>query len=318
MTTIQRILITGAGGFVCSNIIPVLLDYGYHVIALDRAFDPALREDWQTRWKNQMELIEAESTAIHAIKADAILHGAAVTASPQENGQTAEDNFRANLEPLLVALDWARQQAAQRAIFISSSAVFSVSNGEIMEDTPTIPLGIYGVAKQATESLINTLYQEQGGNVLTIRLSSIYGIGEHSRPSRPNTSQVRGMVQEALQTGTLTVHRESLARDWTFAPDLGHALHQLLQQPGLQHSLYNLASGERLTALQIAQAVQAVLPDVKLNILEQPDPQMASSKRRGWLSAQRLQQETGFAGWTPFEQGIRQVIEAHQHTEAVS
>jgi UDP-glucose 4-epimerase len=318
MTSIQRILVTGAGGFVCSNIIPVLLDYGYYIIALDRAFDAALRDEWLARWKKQVELIEAETTAVQDIKADAILHGAAVTAGPDEAGQSPEDNFRANLEPLLVALDWARQQKAQRAIFVSSSAVFRVSNGEITEDTPTLPLGLYAVAKQTTESLTNTLYQEQGGDVLTVRLSSIYGIGEQSRPSRPNTSQVSGLVHEALETGQLTIHRESLARDWTFAPDLGHALHQLLQLNKPRHALYNLASGERLASLAIGQAIQAVLPQVKLNILEQPDPKMASSTRRGWLSSQRLRQETGFASWTPFEQGIRQVIEAQQHAEFVS
>lgn len=317
MTSIQRILVTGAGGFVCSNIIPVLLDYGYHVIALDRAFDAALRDEWLTRWNDQVELIESESTAIHNIQADAILHGAAVTAGPEEAGQSPEDNFRANLEPLLAALDWARQQKAQRAIFVSSSAVFSVSEGENTEDTPTIPRGIYAVAKQTTESLIQTLFEEYTGDVLTIRLSSIYGIGEQSRPSRPNTSQVSGLVHEALETGQLTLHRESLARDWTFASDLGHALHQLLQLNKPRHALYNLASGERLTALAIAQAIQAVLPHVKLNILEPPDPKMASATRRGWLSSLRLRQETGFDNWTPFAEGIRQVVEAQRSAEVI-
>lgn len=312
MTISSRLLITGAGGFVCSNIVPVLLGYGYTIVALDRAFDGALRTKWLTRWPNQIELIEAESTAIHTIRADAILHGVAVTAGPEDLGQTPEDNLRVNLEPMLAALDWARQQKAKRAIFVSSSAVFSVSNGEITEDTPTIPRGIYAVVKQTTESLTQTLFEEYAGDVVTVRLSSVYGLNEQARSSRPRTSPVSMMLQEALETGTLTVYRESLARDWTFAPDLGHALHQLLLRPKLQHALYNLGSGELLTALHIAQAIQALLPDVKVNILEQSDPNMAASTRRGWLSNQRLRQETGFHNWTPFAQGMQQVIEARR------
>ncbi|MEZ4671423.1 MAG: NAD(P)-dependent oxidoreductase [Anaerolineae bacterium] len=318
MTRIQRILVTGAGGFVCSNIIPVLLDYGYHVVALDRAFDASLMADWITRWPNEIEVHDAEITAIHSIKADAILHGAAVTAFPEDLNQTPEDNLRANLEPTLVALDWVRQHEVQRAIFVSSSAVFSVSTGELTEDTPTIPRGTYAVAKQTTETLIQTLHEEYADNVLTVRLGNIYGPNEQSRSSRPRTSTVNTLLNEAQTTGVLTASQDTVARDWTFAPDLGHALHQLLSRPKLNHSLYNLTSGERLTTLQMAQAIQSVLPHVSLNILEHAESNTASAKRRGWLSNQRLHEETGFDNWTSFEKAIRQVIAARQNMEAMT
>ncbi|MBZ0275085.1 MAG: hypothetical protein K8I60_03005, partial [Anaerolineae bacterium] len=87
----------------------------------------------------------------------------------------------------------------------------------------------------------------------------------------------------------------------------------LLEQPVLKHALYNIASEHMLTRLDIAQAIQTYLPDVRLNTVAGDDPDVAHLTRRGYLSHQRLQQETGFDEWTPFTEGIRQVI-AEQRT----
>jgi UDP-glucose 4-epimerase len=314
--TEQRVLITGAGGFVCSNIVQVLLDAGCNVIAVDQAFDEARRLTWESHYPDQIELIETSADQIPAREVDALIHGAAITASPDEAGQTPEANFRANLEPTLALLDYAQQQKVHWALFISSSAVYSqTAPGPVSEEQPPVPLGLYAVAKHTTETLLTSLHDLYGRNVAALRLSNIYGPFERSRPTRPRTSLAGQMVQEALETGQLSVHENTVARDWTYAPDIGRAIVRLLEQPTLKHALYNIAAEQVLTRLDIAQAIQTHLPDVRLQMVAGDDPDVKHLTRRGYLSHQRLQQDTDFDEWTPFAEGIRQVIAEQQTPE---
>lgn len=266
MTIAGPVLVTGAGGFICRNIVQALLETGFDVIAVDRTFDNSLRQEWES-WGSRLNLIESGVEYLPPLHADAVVHGAAVTASPEEIGQSPEENYRANLIPTLEALEWARQQLVRQFLFISSSTVYRETlPGPVSETLPTSPLGLYAVAKQAAESLIETLRAEYGRDAAVVRLSNIYGPAEQMRPTRPRVSLVGNMIQAALRTGKLVVYRDSPARDWTYAPDVGKAICQMLACPVLPHHLYHVASGQTLTPIEIAHTIQSLLPHVRLEI----------------------------------------------------
>lgn len=299
----SAVLVTGAGGFVCSNVIHVLAKLGYHVVAVDRAFDADLR----LRWANQpVEIIESD--VLPNIAVDYLIHGAAITASPEDRGETPEANFRANIDPLLAALDWAAARSLKRGIFISSGGVFSQNTGALAltESTPAVPYGLYAVAKTTMEDIVTTLNGLYNRPLVSIRLSNIYGPFERSRPTRVRTSLVNRLLHEALTEQRVTVPADAPQRDWTFAPDLGHAFHALLQAPLLNHSLYHVTSGATITPLAIAQAIQTLLPNVAIIHDTTPQPQ-----RAGWLSSQFWSDDVGFTNWTPFRDGLKQVLDWH-------
>lgn len=303
----MKVLVTGAGGFVCRSIVEALLSAGHAVVAVDRTFDHDL---WQ-RWQESVTLIEADAAALPPVPADALVHGAAVTASPEDRNETPEANFRANIEPLLAALDWARDHHVKRSVFISSSAVYAETPpGPVTEDWPVTPDGLYASAKAAMEALVSALRRRYARDVLVIRLSSVYGPGEHTRATRPRISQVAHALHEALTTGCITVDRPDTARDWTFAPDIGRAVQGLLTAPALNYPLYHVASQQILTDLEIAQHIQAMLPDTALVIAAEPTTPALT--RRGWLSNDRLRREIGFDRWTPFREGLAQMIEVER------
>ncbi|NDJ59541.1 MAG: NAD(P)-dependent oxidoreductase [Chloroflexi bacterium] len=301
----RRVLITGAGGFVCRQITAVLLSHDYAVIANDRAFDDDLKRAWSAQWGGQLTLIEADVMQLPDLRVDAVVHGAAVTASPEERGQSPEANFQANLDPLLRMFRWANANCTGRAIFISSDAIFERSDpGLIYETDPVVSLGLYGIAKQMTESLVRTLQFLYGREMCTIRLGNIYGPLERARPTRPRVSMVGQMIHEALTTQQITVNVRAPARDWTFAADVGRAVRRLIEAPTLNHALYQVASEQVLTPMQIAETIQARLPAVQIRTVEAP----VDVPRRGHMSHTRLHGELGFDEWTPFAVGIQQII----------
>lgn len=313
----QRVLVTGAGGFVGQNIVQALLAAGTEVLALDRSFDNDIRQAWQASAHHRVDLLNDSVENLPNLDVNAVIHCAAITASPEEAGHTPEENYRANINSTLHVLEWAHRQKVQRVIFLSSSAVYrATSPGLVSESMPTTPLGLYATAKDAAEKLIETLRTQHGRDVIAIRLSNIYGPHERTRASRPHTSLVSKMVQTALAQGHLTVFRQDDALDWTFAPDIGRAIGSMLTASTLQHHLYHVASGQVLRPLDIAYGIKTVLPSVKLTIHEGRDPDSTARTRLGCLSSERLHVELGFDQWTSFEQGIRAVI-TWQQTERV-
>lgn len=311
------VLITGAGGFVCSSIARSLLEQGWQVVAVDRQFDVDLQGPLQQRWGDQIRFIQTDSVFLPDIQVDALVHGAAITASPEELSQSAEANFRANLDPLLSVSEWAIQHRVKRALFISSSAVYAATSGAVNETQPTSPRGLYAVAKQTTESLIATLRSEYGRDVATIRLSNIYGLNEQVRLTRPRVSLIGQLVQQAAQTGRITLYEDDPQRDWTFASDVGGAVNALLKQANLNHALYNIASEQMLSPTDIGMAIKSIMHEVTLDVHSGINPNVPILTRRGYLSHQRLQDETGFTDWTPFEAGLQQVI-AEQQAKVVA
>ncbi len=317
MNARSRVLITGAGGFVCSSIAQALLVEGWQVIAVDRQFDNDLRANWTKRWGDSVTFVQTDSVNLPPFEVDAVVHGAAITASPEELGQSQEANFRANIDPLLAVLEWAQRYRVGRVLSISSSAVYAATEvGAVNETLPTSPMGLYAVAKQMMESLLATLHHEYKRDVATIRLSNVYGPDEQPRSTRPRVSLVAKLIQEALNTGKITVYQDDPARDWTFAPDIGAAVAALLKQPTLNHALYNVASEQVLSPTNIAKVIHKLMPEVQLQIQEGRNPNAPILTRLGYLSHQRLQDTTGFNNWTAFEKGIRQALE-NQHREVI-
>ena len=297
-----RVLVTGANGFVCRNIVFTLLAAGCSVIAVDRAFDPRLAEAWAHA---DVTLVLSDLTQLPDLNADFVIHGAAITADPAA-GQTPEDHFRANVNPALMLLDWARDHAVQRLVFISSSAVFRGSPvANLTEDTPVATDGLlYAVEKYSVELLIAALKQAYQRDVVAIRLGNIYGAHEFVRATRPRVSLVARLIHEALTTGHVSIPVESSPTDWTYAGDVGRALLALLEKPTLSHALYHLTSGQALSAADILAALRAALPETNLTA-----DTTAAAPFRGSMRPDRLLADTGFDHWTDFRAGLSQTVD---------
>ena len=118
----ERVIVTGANGFVGSNIVAAFLDAGFEVAAVDLNFDnPAYAKSAG----ENLRLIESDCVNMPPVAADALIHAAFVTATPEERGESPELNLRANIEPTLAVLEYAQRQRIARSIYVSSAAVIA-------------------------------------------------------------------------------------------------------------------------------------------------------------------------------------------------
>ena len=295
--TIQTILITGANGFVGSHIARGLSERGFRLHLVDQTFGASSKAYWNQQGQG---LLEADARALPPLDpVDAVIHGAFITAQPKEVGLTPEEHYRVNVGSAVTMLEYARTHRAKRSIFLSSAGVFSPEQtAPLTETTSPSPEGLYAVAKRAIEEHLATL--QEGRDVVTLRLGNLYGPFERSRSTRPRTSLVQRMVDEAVRTNHINVPDET-ARDWTFAPDLAPVVDRILKVSYLQHPLYHVVSGEALTALEIAQKIADELPHVTLNLADE------QTRLRPPLQSERFG-EFGFNDWTRFDDGLERTL----------
>ena len=292
----KRVIVTGANGFVGCNIVAAFLDAGWVVNAVDHVFDnPA----YSHLSAERLRLIASDCANLAPLAAEALVHAAAITATPAARGESPEANLHANLDSLLSIMEYAHRQRIGRAVFISSAAVFGSTPATPIDETrPPQPLGVYGVAKALLEDVVETMRHEYGRDVACARLGGIYGPYEFVRSSRPKLSLVAQMISAALGRRMIEVVRSEEQRQWTYAPDIGRALVALMNAEKLSHGLYNLACGERLSDLEVARQLASLIDGLTVRNAageEVPDP---PSSRLGWLDNSRLRRDVGFSDWT--------------------
>ena len=70
----------------------------------------------------------------------------------------------------------------------------------------------------------------------------------------------------ATTSGIIDVDRPNEIREWTYASDIGKAIHALLSAETLNYSLYHVASGERGSNLEIGKRIQHLIQNAKIVI----------------------------------------------------
>jgi len=301
----KRVIVTGANGFVGSNIVSTLLNQRWFVYAIDLGFDNPVISMWDDK---DVELIRSSCTDLPVLSADALIHGAFITASPEARNESPEANLRANIEPMLAMMEYADANKIGRSIFLSSSGVYrTMPDALISEDRPQDPLGVYAVAKTMMEHLVDTMRTVYDRDVICVRLGNIYGQNEYQRESRPFLSIIGKMIHMAITTGVIKVYHPEEVREWTYATDIGNAIHSLLETDTLNHALYHVASTERASNQSIADLIQNLMESVDLLTISE-NISIPKLTRLGTLDNSRLAQDTGFNEWTLLKKGLASSI----------
>ena len=150
----MKILVTGAAGFIGSNLVDGLLDAGHEVRALDN-FSTGHRRNLQ-HVANDIDVVEGDLRSYERVSSavrgcEAVYHEGAMPSVPrsvQDPLTSSEINVGGTLNVLLAA----RDAGVRRVVFASSSSVYGDAPGfPRVETQATSPLAPYAVSKLAAE-----------------------------------------------------------------------------------------------------------------------------------------------------------------------
>ena len=295
----QRILITGANGFVGQILCKALQQDGHHVIALvgntskqPQHADHYLRCD--IRDAQALEKAVAQARPTHVVHLAAVTH---VPTSFKDPILTWETNVMGSVN-LLHAL---KNQAPQAfVLFVSSSEVYgdTFKQGQALSETsPCRPLNPYAASKLAAEAAFNESFR-QGQPGLIVR--PFNHIGAQQSPDFVTASFAHqiALIEAEQQAPVLKVGNLLAERDFLDAQDVCTAYVKLLalSERDLDYPrCMNICSGypRKIRSILDMLLEQGLRP---IEIVEVPERMRPSDIPRA-LGDNSLIQQT--IGWTP-------------------
>ena len=256
----MRALITGAAGFIGSQLAERVLSDGGSVRGVDRFstyYDPVLKRANLAGLERTegFELIEGNLTELDAELlldgVDTVFHLAGqpgVRASwGDEFGLYMDDNVLAT-QKLLEAAKGADELG--RFVIASSSSIYgdaeSFPTSEAQKPAPVSP---YGVTKLAAEHLCGLYFKGFGVPTVALRYFTIFGPRQ-----RPDMAFNR-FIAAALDATPITVFGDGLQeRDFTFVGDAVEAT-LAAGERGTPGAVYNIAGGNSANVLEVIETI---------------------------------------------------------------
>lgn len=269
----KRWLVTGAAGFIGSNLLEELLRLDQQVVGLDN-FSTGKRENLNDvqelvskhQW-NQFHFIEGDIRHLGTCHAacrgvDVILHQAALGSVPRsiEDPLNCNDN---NVSGHLTMLKAACDTQVKRMVYASSSAVYGDATGlPKVEDVCGKQLSPYAVSKMVNELYAHVFTQLYGLETIGLRYFNVFG--PRQDPDGAYAAVIPHWIS-ALRTGE-SVHINGTgetSRDFCYIANVVQAnlLAALTNNREAVNQVYNVALNERTTLIELYYMLQkSMLP----------------------------------------------------------
>jgi UDP-glucuronate 4-epimerase len=290
-----RYVVTGAAGFIGSQLAEKLVEGGHEVVAIDcftDYYDPALKEE-NADGLDVVRLDLAEED-LDLAGTDGVFHLAGQP-GVRSFGDVFEEYVRRNLLASRRVFE-AAAGAGVRVVFASSSSIYGdAERYPTPEETEPRPISPYGITKLGCEQLAHAYAQGFGLDAVVLRYFTFYGPRQ-----RPDMALAR--IVDALARGSsFELYGDGLqSRSFTYVADGVEATMAAMERAPAG-SIYNVGGGEEAT---MREAI-ATLERVSGRTLDLVDsPSAAGDVRRTSADATRVEHDLGWRATTSLEDGL--------------
>jgi len=311
-----RWLVTGAAGFIGSNLVEALLMAGQEVVGLDDFSSGHLRNLELVREVvathiDDFSLVRGDirdrTACLNAMRGvDFVLHHAAVASVPLSIEQPALVH-EINVAGTVCVFEAARACGVRRVVYASSSAVY----GDLqalpqMEEEIGRPLSPYGATKRINE-IDGDLYSNVFGlETLGLRYFNVFG--PRQDPKGAYAAVIPRWIESVVRKEPLTVYGQfGISRDFCFIGDVVRANVTAAVRPGvIGGQVFNIASGRETTLGSLFDAIRdtARKQGIAYDLEPRIEPARAGDIERSVAAVEKARAVLGFVAEKQLEEGL--------------
>lgn len=265
----QRVLVTGASGYIGSVLVPLLERAGHDVTSVDlglyreSAFGSGLRDPDGSDVRTMQP--------VDLVGHDAVIHLAAISNDPVGNLNpelTYDINHRASTR----LAELAREAGVRRFLFSSSCSLYGASDQPYVTETASMaPVTPYAESKVLVERDLHDLADDEFSPTY-LRNATVYG----SSPALRLDIVVNNLTAWAVATGRIVLESDgSPWRPQIHVEDVASAFIAVLEAPleVIHDEAFNVGTTEENYQVRdIAEIVSETVPEAELEIAEGAGP----------------------------------------------
>ncbi|MEI6713051.1 MAG: NAD-dependent 4,6-dehydratase LegB [Verrucomicrobiota bacterium] len=307
----KKVLVTGAGGFIGSHLVELLVSRGYQVRALAH-YNSFNFWGWLDRsvCRNDIELFNGDVRDPHFCKhvtkdIDTVFHLAALIAIPYS--YVAPDSYvDTNVKGTLNICQAALENGVSRVIHTSTSEVYGTARYvPIDEKHPLQPQSPYSASKIGADMMALSFFNAFNLPVTVARPFNTYGPRQSARAVIPTIiSQIAsGMKQIKLGDVTPT-------RDFNFVLDTCRGFLSLAESDRVAGAVVNIGSNYEISVGDTLKIIRDLMgSNVEFLVDEQRMRPSKSEVFRLWCDNSKIKELTGFEPEYDIRRGLKATVD---------
>jgi UDP-glucose 4-epimerase len=299
-------LVIGGGGYIGSNVVPILLKNGREVTVLGRDVRPKyamplgvtyIQGDFSQ--KNLISnLLEENQEVIHL----------AYASIPNTSFDNPLADLLDNLPPAVHLFSEAARLGVKLLLVSSGGTVYGEATSiPINEMHPTMPISPYGVTKLTLENYAYLFGKIHGLRYVCVRPSNAYGPGQ-----RPFSGQgfIATAIGSVISGSPITIFgARGAVRDYIYIDDLAEGIVRALLD-GCDGETYNIGSGIGLSNGDIIEILRPLIHPLGLELFVNYQPERPFDVRANCLDSAKIMMDTGWKSSVGFEVGLKRTIDS--------
>jgi UDP-glucose 4-epimerase len=304
----MKVLVTGGGGFIGSNLVRALVERGDDVRVLDN-FSTGNRVNL-AELANDVAIVEGELRSYERVHAatrgvEVVFHQGALPSVPR-SVQDPLTTSAVNVEGTLNVLLAARDEGVRRVVCASSSSVYG-NSGELprFETANPDPISPYGVSKLAAERYCVSFSRVYPLETVALRYFNVFGPNQD--PSSQYAAVVPRFITAIADGRPVAIYGDGeQRRDFTYVENVVEANVLAGVTDGVSGAVLNVATGRPTTVNELAETIGSLLGR---SVERDEQPERTGDVRDSWADVTRTHE---LLAWEPrigLEEGLRLAAE---------
>lgn len=319
----DKVLVTGAAGFIGFHVSKRLIEQGYTVVGIDNLNDyysVSLKEarldaiarlnaslDGSFRFE-RMDITDLQKidTLFAQEQFNKVVHLAA-QAGVRYSLKQPQVYISSNIGGFFNVLDACKKYKIQHFYYASSSSIYGnqtkVPYNE--KDQVDYPISMYAATKKANELMAHTYSHLHGLNTTGLRFFTVYGPW-----GRPDMAPMLFLNALLADTPIQVFNNGDLQRDFTYVEDIANAILRLLIKDNEvrcpKYRIFNIGNAQPVILKEFVALMEEI---VGKKFIRQNKPMQPGDVYKTHADVSALEAHVGTIGHTPLKEGLKHFVD---------